>query len=315
MNKANDRNTFPSGAPTYPAESAAGRAERVKKKAKKERSAKRKEIIFQVICVLILSVIAFCQLFPFWLKLVDSLQSPDLIPDSDKLYVWPVNGTFQNYLTALRVSGFWRALGNTLFHSVMFTAISLFLAIIVGYTLAKMRFKGKKLVSNLLLCTMMVPGEVLMIPNYILVMNMGLNYSIWGLILPGIVNVFGIFLIRQYMMSIPFDLDEAAYIDGASRLEQLWYITLPSILPTIAIMLIMNCGRVMNIGFEKVFLMQTDLNLGVSEVISTFVYSQGIRGAQTSYATAVGLMNSVVNFILVIVVNAISRHVSEVSLW
>ena len=117
------------------------------------------------------------------------------------------------------------------------------------------------------------------------------------------------------LSSVEVQMYEAARIDGASRLEQLWYITLPSILPTIAIMLIMNCGRVMNIGFEKVFLMQTDLNLGVSEVISTFVYSQGIRGAQTSYATAVGLMNSVVNFILVIVVNAISRHVSEVSLW
>ena len=117
------------------------------------------------------------------------------------------------------------------------------------------------------------------------------------------------------LSSVEVQMYEAARIDGASRLEQLWYITLPSILPTIAIMLNMNCGRVMNIGFEKVFLLQTDLNLGVSEVISTFVYSQGIRGAQTSYATAVGLMNSVVNFILVSVVNAISRHVSEVSLW
>ncbi len=233
MNKANDRNTFPSGAPAYPAESAAGRAERVKKKAKKERSAKRKEIIFQVICVLILSVIAFCQLFPFWLKLVDSLQSPDLIPDSDKLYVWPVNGTFQNYLTALRVSGFWRALGNTLFHSVMFTAISLFLAIIVGYTLAKMRFKGKKLVSNLLLCTMMVPGEVLMIPNYILVMNMGLNYSIWGLILPGIVNVFGIFLIRQYMMSIPQSVLESAEMDGCGEFRKIFQIVVPMSKPVL----------------------------------------------------------------------------------
>ena len=108
---------------------------------------------------------------------------------------------------------------------------------------------------------------------------------------------------------------EAARIDGANRLQQMLYVTLPSIVPTIAVMLILNCGRVMSIGFEKVFLMQTDLNLGVSEVISTFVYRQGIVGAQTSYATAVGLMNSVVNFALVVIVNAISRRVSEVSLW
>ena len=108
---------------------------------------------------------------------------------------------------------------------------------------------------------------------------------------------------------------EAAKIDGASRLKMLRWITLPSIMPTIAIMLILHCGRIMSIGFEKVFLLQTDLNIGVSEVISTFVYQQGIRGAQTSYATAVGLMNSVVNFILVITVNTISKRVSEVSLW
>ena len=117
------------------------------------------------------------------------------------------------------------------------------------------------------------------------------------------------------LSSVDPQMYEAARIDGASRLKMLRYITLPSITPTIAIMLILTCGRVMSIGFEKVFLMQTDLNLGVSEVISTFVYRQGILSAQTSYATAVGLMNSLVNFILVITVNSISKYVSEVSLW
>lgn len=117
------------------------------------------------------------------------------------------------------------------------------------------------------------------------------------------------------LSSVDPQMYEAARIDGANRLKMLRYITLPSITPTIAIMLILTCGRVMSIGFEKVFLMQTDLNLGVSEVISTFVYRQGILSAQTSYATAIGLMNSLVNFILVITVNSISKYVSEVSLW
>ncbi len=117
------------------------------------------------------------------------------------------------------------------------------------------------------------------------------------------------------LSSVDMEMYEAARIDGASRMKMLRWITLPSIMPTFAIMLILHCGRIMSIGFEKVFLLQTDLNIGVSEVISTFVYQQGIRGAQTSYATAVGLMNSVVNFILVIAVNTISKRVSEVSLW
>jgi putative aldouronate transport system permease protein len=108
---------------------------------------------------------------------------------------------------------------------------------------------------------------------------------------------------------------EAARIDGASRLQTLNRITFPSILPTVSIMLIINCGHVMSLGFEKVYLMQTDLNLDVSRVISTYVYEQGILKTETSYSTAIGLMNSVVNFILVITVNAISRKVGEVSLW
>lgn len=199
----------------------------------KRRSLKRKERTFQIVCIVILSLIAFCQIFPFYLKIVDSLHSPDLIPDSDKLYLLPEGLTFENYLTAMRVSGFWKALANTLFVTVMFTGISLFIAIIMGYVLAKLKFRGKKVVSMLLLSTMMVPGEVLMIPNYILVMKMGLNYSIWGLILPGIVNVFGIFLVRQYMSNIPQSVLESADLDGAGELRKIFKIVVPMSKPVL----------------------------------------------------------------------------------
>lgn len=208
--------------------------------SKKVKSGKRKEATFQVICVIVLSIIALCQIFPFYLKLIDSLHSPELIPDSDKLYLWPENGTLQNYVTALKVSGFWEALGNTLFHSVMFTAISLFIAVIVGYVLAKMKFRGKGFVSTILLCTMMVPGEVLMIPNYILVMNMGLNYSIWGLILPGIVNIFGVFLIKQYMSNIPESVLESANLDGCNEFQKIFYIVVPMSKPILVTYVILT---------------------------------------------------------------------------
>lgn len=110
-------------------------------------------------------------------------------------------------------------------------------------------------------------------------------------------------------------LYEAASIDGASRFQQMRHVTLPSIVPTIAIMLILDSGKIMNLGFEKVFLLQTDLNLDVSEVISTMVYRQGILNSKFSYATAIDLLNSVVNLLLLVVVNTISKRVSEVSLW
>ncbi|MEG0767257.1 MAG: sugar ABC transporter permease, partial [Clostridia bacterium] len=96
---------------------------------------------------------------------------------------------------------------------------------------------------------------------------------------------------------------------------QMWHVTLPGIRNTIMIMLIMQIGRLMNVGFEKVFLLQNPLNTGVSEVISTYVYKQGILNSNFSYSTAVGLFNSVISFSLILISNTISRKYSEVSLW
>ncbi|UQZ86119.1 putative multiple-sugar transport system permease YteP [Paenibacillus konkukensis] len=110
-------------------------------------------------------------------------------------------------------------------------------------------------------------------------------------------------------------LHEAARVDGASRLRRIWHINLPGIMPTVIVLLILNVGSILGVGFEKVFLMQNSLNMAASDVISTSVYRSGILGAEFSYSAAVGLFNSVVNFILLLTVNRIARKVSETSLW
>ena len=110
-------------------------------------------------------------------------------------------------------------------------------------------------------------------------------------------------------------LYEAARVDGASRWQQLIYVTLPSILPTIVIMLILRCGSILGVGHEKVYAMQTDLNLGVSEVISTYSYKIGLIDMRYDYATAIDLFNAVINLAMLLIVNAISRKVTETSLW
>lgn len=117
------------------------------------------------------------------------------------------------------------------------------------------------------------------------------------------------------LAAVDTTLYEAAEVDGATRWQQLLNITLPSILPTIVIMLILETGKVLNIGFEKVYAMQTDLNLSVSEVISTYTYKQGLENLEYDYATAIGLFNSVVSFIMLLVVNGISKRLSETSLF
>ncbi|WP_374706708.1 ABC transporter permease [Paenibacillus sp. J2TS4] len=110
-------------------------------------------------------------------------------------------------------------------------------------------------------------------------------------------------------------LHEAAKIDGATQLQRIRHINIPSIMPTIVILLILNIGRILSVGFEKVFLMQNPLNMEASDVIATHVYRAGILGAEYSYSAAVGLFNSVVNFIMLIAVNYIARKVNDTSLW
>jgi len=110
-------------------------------------------------------------------------------------------------------------------------------------------------------------------------------------------------------------LHEAAKVDGAGWLRRIWHINLPGIAPTMTILLILNIGSVLGVGFEKIFLMQNSLNMEASDVIATNVYRSGILGAQYSFSAAVGLFNSIVNFILLITVNRIARKVSENSLW
>jgi putative aldouronate transport system permease protein len=110
-------------------------------------------------------------------------------------------------------------------------------------------------------------------------------------------------------------LYEAATIDGASKFQKILYIDLPGIAPTIIILLILNCGSIMSVGYEKILLMQNPLNMSASDVISTYVYRMGLENAQYSFSAAVGLFNSVVNAVLLVLVNQVARKVGETSLW
>ncbi|MEE6716863.1 ABC transporter permease subunit [Schleiferilactobacillus harbinensis] len=110
-------------------------------------------------------------------------------------------------------------------------------------------------------------------------------------------------------------LHEAAIVDGASRIQRIWHINLPAIVPTMVILLIMNVGSLFSMGYEKILLLQNPLNLSSSNVIATFVYKQGLLDGQYSYAAAVGLFNSAINAILLIIVNKIAQKVSDTSLW
>lgn len=108
---------------------------------------------------------------------------------------------------------------------------------------------------------------------------------------------------------------EAATMDGATKFQKVLYIDIPMIMPTIILMLILQIGSIMNVGYEKAFLMQNGSNTVVSELISTYVYKVGLQTAQYSFATAVGLFNSIANFVILVIANAIAKKVSDISIF
>ena len=117
------------------------------------------------------------------------------------------------------------------------------------------------------------------------------------------------------LSSVDPSLHEAAAIDGATRMQRIIHINIPTIMPTIIITLIMAVGSLVSVGYEKAYLLQTSLNIDTSEIISTYVYKRGIVDANYSFSTAVGLFNNIINIIMLCLANTISRKVSDTSLF
>ncbi|MBT2700507.1 sugar ABC transporter permease [Bacillus sp. ISL-40] len=117
------------------------------------------------------------------------------------------------------------------------------------------------------------------------------------------------------LASVDPQLYDSAKIDGASRWQTIRYVDLPAIVPTMIILFILSMGNILNTGFEKIFLMQNPLNLPVSEVIATYVYKIGIISSQFSYSAAIGLFNTLINFIFLLAMNFIAKRFSNISLW
>lgn len=115
--------------------------------------------------------------------------------------------------------------------------------------------------------------------------------------------------------SVDQELYETAHLDGANKFQEIWNVTLPSILPTIVIMLIMRIGNLLNVGFEQIILLYQPATYETADVISTYVYRSGLEEGRYDFATAVGLFNAIISFVLVYLANKISKKVTKTSLW
>ena len=125
----------------------------------------------------------------------------------------------------------------------------------------------------------------------------------------------GTIIYLSALAGVSGELVEAARVDGATRLQVIWHVNLPHLKPTIITLLILRMGSMLSSGFEQIYLLQTPLNLDASTVISTYVYETGLVSQQFSYSSAIGLFNNIINIVLILAANTISKKVSETSLW
>ena len=220
--------------------------------------------------------------------------------------------TLRYFERFLKDPAFWRAFRNTLVVSLENLVINFPLPIIFAILLNEVRNKHlKKVVQTIsymprfistvvVIAIMNEPGWFR--PLYIL--SESWQYTGWTAI-----------IYLAAITGISSDLYEAAEMDGATRLQQIFHVTIPSIMPTIMVMLIMNVGRMLSIGYEKVLLMYTPSNSGVSDIIDTLVYRTGLQNQNYSYATAIGLFGGIIGLILVSGSNAISKKLTDESLY
>lgn len=234
---------------------------------------------------------------------------------------------------------FWPIMRNTLFLGLYNIAVfpcAIFLALCLNYLRSSFFRKGIQMISYLphFISTVVMCSIILQFfdaktglfnaftglfgikpRNYMGMENAFDHIYIWSSVWQDIGYASIIYIAA--LAGVSPELHEAAIIDGASILRRVRHVDLPGILPTICILLIMRCGNVLNIGYEKVYLLQNPMNLNVSEVINTYVYKQGLNTAlpQYSYASAIGLFVSLINMIVLFIVNRASDAISGNSLW
>jgi putative chitobiose transport system permease protein len=187
----------------------------------------------KVVIYLILSAIAFLMLFPLLWLIGTSFKSPTEDIFAFPPQILPAQPTFSNFVTVWQTEPFGWYLINSAIVAVTTVALNLLFCSLAAYPLARLNFKGREFIFALVLATIMIPFQIVMIPLYILAVNLGLRNTYLGIILPNLASAFGIFLLRQALKAVPLELEEAARIDGCSELGIWWNIMIPAIRPAL----------------------------------------------------------------------------------
>ncbi|MGV8953275.1 MAG: carbohydrate ABC transporter permease [Cypionkella sp.] len=221
---------------------------------------------------LLLVLLSLVCLFPVYWMVATSLRPANAIFESS---LWPSSMSLDNYIYALNAIPILRMLGNTLLIAVVVTIIQLFTGLLAAYAFARWRFPFDKLVYTGVALTWLVPFQVVMIPNYLLVAKLGLLDSITALILPHFASALAILLLAQAMRSFPREVIEAARMDGARSWRILWEVMMPNLRGTIASLAILIFISTWNEYFWPLLLSRTAENTVVQIGIQMFMTAEG----------------------------------------
>ena len=261
-------------------------------------------VVFNTIFLCTLALLCFLPL----LNLFAISLSGKAAANSGRVTFWPIDFTVMAYQKTFQNNNFVRSLMISFARTIVGTAVSMGVITMAGYALSR-DFKGRTAIMWFFVFTMLFGGGL--IPSYLVNSSLGLKNSFWVYILPGAFSCYNMILIMNFFRTIPKALEEAARMDGANIFQQMWYVELPAIKNIIVIQFILQAGNIMSIGFEKAYALQTDMNLPASEILSTYVYRIGLLNGDYGYSTAVGLFNSVINVILLIIVNAVVKKLND----
>ncbi len=181
----------------------------------------------------LLGAIAFMMLFPLLWLISTSLKSPTENIFQFPPQLLPSQPTFQNFITVWQSNPFGQYLFNSTIVAVLTVSLNLLFCSLAAYPLARLNFRGRDLIFTGVVSTIMIPFQIVMIPLYILTVQLGLRNTYLGVIFPGIASAFGIFLLRQAFQGVPKELEEAARMDGCSELGLWWNVMLPAIRPAL----------------------------------------------------------------------------------
>ncbi len=196
---------------------------------------KMKRFSKKTVSLIILSILALLAFIPLYWMIVTAFKEPTLTMKFPP-EIFPKNPTFQNFESLFQRRDLFRWTLNSVIVAGTVTITQIFLCAMAGYAIAKKRFPGSKIFFWIYISSMMIPKQVTIVPLYIMVANFGMVDSYGGLILPSIAAPFGVFLMRQFMLSLPNEIIDAARIDGAGEFRTFWKIILPMSKPALAVL-------------------------------------------------------------------------------